>query len=98
MIKIGDAKWIFDHQAYFIKASIFTDVIKGKDWFRQSISERTFKCLALKKYVHHGERISVKKDRNNWEMAALMVRIIAKEKNGNKVSLTVYFHFRFSIA
>ena len=38
--------WIFDHQAYFVKASIFTEeIIKGRDWFQESVPERTFKNL-----------------------------------------------------
>ena len=45
-----------------------------------------------------GEGIALKKDRNRWERGALMVRLIANEKNYKKVFLNVYFHLRFSIA
>ena len=44
-----------------------------------------------------GEGIPVKKDRIRWERGALVVRIIAKEKNCKNIFLIVYFHLRFGI-
>ena len=45
-----------------------------------------------------GERIPLKKDRIRCESGALMVRIIAKEKNTEKFPLIAYFHLSFSTA
>ena len=44
-----------------------------------------------------GEGILPKRDRSRWERGALMVRIIAKEKNNRKNFLIVYFHLMFRI-
>ena len=44
--KLATQNWIFDHQGYFIKASVFTEVIKkDRDRFQQSLSSRIFKKI-----------------------------------------------------
>ena len=37
-----------------------------------------------------GERIPLKKDRNRWERGALMICIIAQEKNSKKFFLFIF--------
>ena len=84
--------WIFDHQAYFIKAFVFTGAIKR-------LIEISFKSLSTSgtvtifKKLYSPEKvcslgmeegISLKKDRNRGERGALMACIIVKEKNSKK--------------
>ena len=40
------------------------------------------------------EGIPVKKDRIRWERGALVIRIIAKEKNSKNIFLIVLFSFK----
>ena len=57
--------------------------------------------IALSTFARDWGGNSSKKDRKDGRersFDALMVRIIAKQKNSKKVFLIVYFHLRFSIA
>ena len=87
---------IFDHQAYFIKASIFTEVRKkGRNWFQQLYQKGLSKIYSFEKARSLGirEGIPLKNDRSRCEspFSGLMVCIIAKEK-----IVKVFFNCLFS--
>ena len=78
---------IFDHQAYFIKVSIFTDKIKKIESGFSSLYQKGLSkiySVEKKRLLGVGEGIPPKKDRNRWERGTLMVRIVAKVKNSKK--------------
>ena len=80
--KLAKQSWIFNHQAYFIKAYGGKD----RDWFQQSISDQTFKNLLRWKstFVREEKVNSSKKGQKQIgerSIDGMMVRIIAKEKN-----------------
>ena len=96
---LATQSWIFNHQAYFIKTSIFTDNKRGRDWFQQSISDRTFKNLYRWKSTStiDGGENSSKRGQKQMGERSIDKRIIAKEKSSKKFFLIAYFHLRFCI-
>ena len=98
--KLATQSRIFNHQAYFMKTSIFTGNKKrGWDCFHQSISDRTFKTLYRWKstLTRDGAENSSKKGQKQTGERSIDKRITAKEKVAKSFFLIAYFHLRFRI-
>ena len=79
---------------------LYSRVIKrGRDWFQQSISDRTFKNLYRWKSTStiDGGENSSKRGQKQMGERSIDKRIIAKEKSSKKFFLIAYFHLRFCI-
>ena len=73
-IKIVDASRIFDQQAYFIKASVFTDVIKKVEIGFSILYQKRLSIVYSVEKVSSpgmGKGIPPKKDRNRWERKSI---------------------------
>ena len=80
-----------------IKPLYFTEVIKKIEIGFSSLYQKELsKIYAIEKVrsLGIGEGIPLKNDRNRWERGALIVRIIAMEKNNKKFFFNYLFSFK----
>ena len=76
-----------------IKPLYFTEVIKKIEIGFSSLYQKGLSKIYTVENVHSlgmGEGIPLKNNRNRWERGALIVRIIAKEKNNEKFFLKLF--------
>ena len=80
-----------------IKPLYFTEVIKKIEIGFSSLYQKGLsKIYTIEKVrsLGMGEGIPLKNDRNRWERGALIVRIIAMEKNNKKFFFNYLFSFK----
>ena len=76
-----------------IKPLYFTEVIKKIEIGFSSLYQKGLSKIYTVEKVRSlgmGEEIPLKNNRNRWERGALIVRIIAKEKNNKKFFLKLF--------